>query len=97
MLLTTKQSKGESIEHFFRKLKEPSENCELGNQEDTLIRNLFIANMQNPEIQRAIEKNCPTRSSFTFSHQYGTRTAESVENFEQSTCLACERNNTTMV
>ena len=54
MLLTTKQSKGESIEHFFGKLKELSENCELGSQEDTLIRDLFIANMQDPEIQREL-------------------------------------------
>ena len=53
-LLTTKQSKGESIEHFFDKLKELSENCDLGNQEDTLIRDLFIANMQHPEIQREL-------------------------------------------
>ena len=54
MLLNTKQSKGESIEHFFGKLKEISENCDLGNQEDTLIRDLFIANMQDPEIQREL-------------------------------------------
>ena len=54
MLLTTKQSKGESIEHFFGKLKELSENCELGSQEDTLIRDLFIANTQDPEIQREL-------------------------------------------
>ena len=54
MLVTTKQSKGESIEHFFGKLKELSENCELGNQEDTLIGDLFIANMQDPEIQREL-------------------------------------------
>ena len=53
MLLTTKQSKGESIKHFFGKLKELFENCELGSQEDTLIRDLFIANMQDPEIQRS--------------------------------------------
>ena len=51
ILFTTKQSKGESIEHFFGKLKELSENCDIGNQEDTLIRVLFIANMQDPEIQ----------------------------------------------
>ena len=51
MLLTAKQSKGESIEHFIGKLKELFENCELGSQEDTLIRDLFIANMQDPEIQ----------------------------------------------
>ena len=54
MLLTTKESKGESIEHFFGKLKELSENCELGSQEDSLIRDLFIANMQDPEIQREL-------------------------------------------
>ena len=54
MLLTTKHPKGESIEHFFFILKEFFENCDLGNQEDTLIRNLFIANMQDPEIQREL-------------------------------------------
>ena len=54
MLLTTKWSKGESIEHFFGKLKESSDNCDLGNQEVTLIRDLFIANMQDPDIQREL-------------------------------------------
>ena len=54
ILFTTKQSKEESIEHFFGKLKELSENCDLGNQEDTLIRDLFIANIQDPEIQREL-------------------------------------------
>ena len=54
MLLTTKQSKRESIEHFFGQLKELSENCDLGNQEDTFIGDLFLANMQDPEIQREI-------------------------------------------
>ena len=54
MLLTTKQSKGESIEHFFGKLKELSENCNLGNQEDSFIGDLVIANMQDPEIQREL-------------------------------------------
>ena len=50
--ITFDRSKGESIEHFFGKLRELSENCELGNQEDTLIRDLFMANMQDPEYQR---------------------------------------------
>ena len=54
VLLTTKQTREESIEHFFGKLKELSENCELGSQEDTLIRDLFIANMLDPEIQREL-------------------------------------------
>ena len=54
VLFTTKQTRGESIEHFFGNLKELSENCELGSQEDTLIRDLFIANMLDPEIQREL-------------------------------------------
>ena len=54
VFLTTKQTRGESIEHFFGKLKKLSENCELGSQEDTLIRDLFIANMLDPEIQREL-------------------------------------------
>ena len=33
---------------------ELSKNCDLGNQEDTLIKYLFIANMQDPEIQREV-------------------------------------------
>ena len=52
VLLITKQSKRESIEHFFGKLKQLFKKCDLGGQEDTLIRDLFIANMQDPEIQR---------------------------------------------
>ena len=35
-------------------MKELSENCELGSQEDTLIRDLFIANILDPEIQREL-------------------------------------------
>ena len=54
VLLTTKQTRGESIEHFFGKLKELSGNCELGSKEDTLLRELFIANMLDPEIQREL-------------------------------------------
>ena len=54
MLLIIKQSQGELIEHFFGKLKEYSDKCDFGNQGDTLIRDLFIANMQDPEIQRQL-------------------------------------------
>ena len=35
-------------------MKELSENFDLGDQEDTLIRDLFIANMEDPEIQREL-------------------------------------------
>ena len=58
MLLATKQSKGrKSIEHFFGKLKELSENLELGNQEHTFIRDLFFANIQDSEIQKKLLKD----------------------------------------
>ena len=58
MLLTTKQMKGESIELFYVNLKEMSVNCQLGNQEDTLIiiRDLFIADMQDSETQKELLK-----------------------------------------
>ena len=56
MLLTTKQTNGGSIEHLYGKLRELSEKSELGNQEDTLIRGLFIANMQDSEIQKELLK-----------------------------------------
>ena len=57
MLLTTKQTKVKSIERFYWKLKEFSENCKLGNQEDTSIRDLFIANMQDSETQKKLLKD----------------------------------------
>ena len=56
MLLTTKQSMGESIKRSFGKLRGLKENCELGNQEETLIRDLFIANMHDSEIQKELLK-----------------------------------------
>ena len=54
MLHTTKQSKAESIEQFFGKLKELSAKCDLGNQGNTLIRDLFFANMQDLEFQKKL-------------------------------------------
>ena len=43
--LTRKQQKGEPIEKFYGHLKELSENCDLGEKGDTIIRDVFIANM----------------------------------------------------
>ena len=55
-LLTTKQIKGKSIEHFYGNLKELSEMCKFGNQENSLIRDFFIANMQDLEIEKELLK-----------------------------------------
>ena len=48
--LTRKQLKGELIEKFYNCLRELSLNCDLGSHEESVIRDVFIANMQDSEI-----------------------------------------------
>ena len=67
MPVTTKEIKRESIEQYYEELKEMSENFELGNQEDTLIRQLFNANMQDSGNQKEFLKG-RTRQGITFSN-----------------------------
>ena len=60
VLMTTKETKKESIKHFYRKLKDLSVNSELGNQcnqTDTLIRDLFIANKQTLKFSDASKRD----------------------------------------
>ena len=45
LFLTRQQQKGEPIEKFYGQLKELSENCDLGEKGDTIIRDVFIANI----------------------------------------------------
>ena len=52
--LTRKQQKGEPIKEFYGNLKEISKN--LGEKGDTIIRDVFIANMQNKDIQKELLK-----------------------------------------
>ena len=56
LFLTRKQQKGEPIEKFYGHLKELSENCDLGEKGDTIIRDVFITNMQNEDIQKELLK-----------------------------------------
>ena len=56
LFLTRKQQKGEPIENFTGHLKELSENCDLEEKGDTIIRDVFIANMQNEDIQKELLK-----------------------------------------
>ena len=44
VLLITKQLRGETVEHFYGKIKELAENCDSGNKEETLIRDVSITN-----------------------------------------------------
>ena len=54
--LTRKQLKGESVEKFYGCLRELSLNCDLGSHEESIIRDVFIANIQDGEIQRELLK-----------------------------------------
>ena len=49
VFLITKRLRGE---HFYGKLKELEENCDFENKEETLIRDVFITNLMDPEIQK---------------------------------------------
>ena len=58
--LTRKQMKGEPVEKFYGCLRELSLNCDLGSHEESIIRDVFIANMQDGEIQRKLLKETRT-------------------------------------
>ena len=51
-----KQQKGESVESFYGRLIEQDENCSLGSEEPTLIRDAFILNMIDHETQKELLK-----------------------------------------
>ena len=52
--LTQKQLKGEPVEKFYGCLRELSLNCDLSSHEESIIRDVFIANTQDGEIQREL-------------------------------------------
>ena len=54
--LITKQLRGETVEQFHGKLEELAENCDFENKEETLIRDVFIANLIDQEIQKELLK-----------------------------------------
>ena len=56
VFLITKQLRGETVERFYGKLKELAENCDFENKEETLIRDVFITNLIDPEIQKELLK-----------------------------------------
>ena len=56
VFLITKQLRGEKVEHFYGKLKELAENCDFEHKEETLMRDVFITNLMDPEIQKELLK-----------------------------------------
>ena len=49
-----KQKKGETVEQFYSILKELAENCDFESREEVIIRNIFITNMLDDDIQREL-------------------------------------------
>ena len=58
--LTRKQLKGEPVEKFYKCLRKLSLNRDLGIHEESIIRDVLIANMQDDEIQRELLKETKT-------------------------------------
>ena len=58
--LTRKQLKRKPVEKFYGCLRELSLKCELGSHEELIIRDVFIANMQDGEIQKELLKETRT-------------------------------------
>ena len=56
LFLITKQLRRETVELFYGKLKELAENCNFENKEETLIRNVFIIHLIDPENQKKLLK-----------------------------------------
>ena len=54
VFLSRKQKKGETVEQFYSILKELSENCHFENREEVIIRDIFITNMLDDDIQREL-------------------------------------------
>ena len=56
LLLTRRQQRGETREQFHSALRSLAEHCQLGHLEDELLRDIFTANMIDPEIQKELLK-----------------------------------------
>ena len=52
--LPRKQKKGETVEQYYSILKELAENCDFDNREEVIIRDIFITNMFDDDIQRKL-------------------------------------------
>ena len=54
VFFSRKQKKGETVEQFYSILKELAENCDFENREEVIIRDIFITNMLDDDIQREL-------------------------------------------
>ena len=73
LLLTRRQQKSETMEQFHSALRSlaEAEFCQLGALEDGLLRDIFTANMNDPEIQKELLKvTLEPEKGTRISHQY---------------------------
>ena len=78
----TKQLRGETVEHFYGTLKELAENCDFENKEETLIRDVFITNLMDPEIKKELLKQTvePHQAlELAFNMELGMRKQHQIE------------------
>ena len=54
--MTRRQQRGETMEQFQSAVRSLAEHCQLGHLEDELLREIFTANMTDPEIQKELLK-----------------------------------------
>ena len=54
VLFSREQKKGETVEQFYSILKQLAENCDFENLEEVIIRDIFITNMLDDDIQREL-------------------------------------------
>ena len=64
VFFSRKQKKGEIVEQFFSILEELAENCDFENREDVIIKDIFITNMLDDDIQSELLRDTvdPERS-----------------------------------
>ena len=71
-----RQKDNESLEKFHKTLSELAKNCKLGELESELVRDIFLTNMRNVEIQKklCIEYLAPENVlSYVLVHEKGTK------------------------
>ena len=67
-----KQKQGETAEQFYSVLTELAENCDFENREEVIIRDIFITNVLDDDIQRELLRDTvgPCSSDQPYPTQY---------------------------
>ena len=74
VFFSRKQKKSETVEQFYSILKELAENCDFENREEVIIRDIFITNILDDDIQRELLRDTvdPERAlSFAVNMEMG--------------------------